>query len=96
MSLFFSTSYLLGDSNIDFLCANHPFYNKLLSVVSSFDLTQIVLEPTRISSSTATLIDLIFVSFPAQVESCSTIPPSANCDHSGLHLTIIINYSKEQ
>ena len=63
-------SLLIGDFNINFLCSSSLYY-KLLSVVSSFNLTQIVTEPTRISKTTSTLIDLIFVSSFVEVKLCS-------------------------
>ena len=69
------------------MCSS-PLYYKLLSIVSSFNLTQIVTEPTRISKTTSTLIDLIFVSPSVKVKLCSTIPPLANADHLGLHLIV--------
>ena len=62
--------------------------------MSSFNLTQIVTEPTRTINSSATLIDLVFASSPNQVEFCSTIPPLANTDHSGLHIKISIKSPK--
>ena len=80
--LVFSNFYLIGDFNINFVCANAPFYSNLLSIISSFNLTQVVTEPTRVSTNTATLIDLIFVSCPPLVESCITIPPLAHSDHN--------------
>ena len=72
----FSNFYLIGDFNVNFVCEASPFYSNLLSIVSSFNLTQVVTEPTRISSNTATLIDLIFVSRPPLVESCITNSPT--------------------
>ena len=90
----FSNFYLLGDFNIDFFCASNPLYHKLLSIVSSFNLEQVVTEPTRVFKNSATLIDLIFVSSPAQVESCLTTPPLANSDHNGLQLTASIKAPK--
>ena len=92
----FSSFYLIGDFNIDFLCTYSPFYNKILSVVSSFNLLQIVSEPTRVSKNTATLIDLVFVSSPLQVESCSTIPPLANSDHNGIQLHVLLKCPKRK
>ena len=50
--------YLLGDFNVDFLTKTSPLYHKLLSVVSSFNLTQIVSEPTRVTRYSVTIIDL--------------------------------------
>ena len=75
-------------NSINFVCETSPFHSNLLSIVSSFDLIQVVTEPTRVSLYTATLIDLVFVSCPPLVESCITIPPLANSDHNGLQLVI--------
>ena len=65
--------YLVGDFNVDFLSKVSPLYHKLISTVSSFNLTQVVSEPTRITPCTTTLIDLIFVSSTNSVSSCKTI-----------------------
>ena len=54
--------------------------------MSSFNLTQIVSEPTRVTESSSTLIDLIFVTPTVIVKYCSTLPPLANADHYGLQL----------
>lgn len=79
---------LLGDFNINYLDKNTPLYNKLLSLVSSFCLTQIVNEPTRVTLTSETLIDLFFVSPTIVVQSCITIPPLANADHLGLSIKL--------
>ena len=62
--------------------------------MSSFNLEQVVTEPTRVFKNSATLIDLIFISTPAQVELCLTTPPLANSDHNGLQLTASIKAPK--
>ena len=51
--------YILGDFNVDFLVPTTPLYNKLLFLVSSSNLTQVVTEPTPVSSSSSTLIEYI-------------------------------------
>ena len=79
---------LLGDFNVDCLSPFTCLYRKLLSVVSFFNLSQVVKEPTRVASTYSTLIDLIFVSPSVCVNQCHTIPPLANSDHLGLHLDI--------
>ena len=56
--------------------------------MSLFNLSQVVKEPTRITSTSSTLIDLIFVSPSVCVNQCHTITPLANADHLGLHLDI--------
>ena len=55
-----SNLYLIGDFNVNFLEPTTPLYHKLLSIVSSFNLTQVVSEPTRVTNLSSTLIDLIF------------------------------------
>ena len=52
------------------------------------DDSKIKTEPTRVTESTSTLIDLIIVSPYVIVKSCATVPPVANADHCGLHLII--------
>lgn len=89
-----SNLYLIGDFNVDFLSKVSPLYSKLLSIVSSFDLTQIVSEPTRITPHSTTLIDLIFVSSVDLVKFCKTISPLANADHCGLQLLFTIKSPK--
>ena len=76
---------LLGDVNIDFLSSCTSLYRKLVSIMSSFNLHQIVSEPTRISNLCSTLIDLIFVSSSVFVKQCNTIPSLANADHLRAH-----------
>ena len=44
----------------------------------------------------ATLIDLLFVSSPTQVNSCHTVPPLTNSDHFGLQLYISVTYPRRQ
>ena len=66
-----------------------PLYHKPISVVSSFNLTQILSEPTHVTSNIATLIiDLIFVSSTVQINACSTIPPLSNADHYAIQLSV--------
>ena len=91
----FSSFFLLGDFNIDYFCTHTSLFSKLLSVTSSFNLCQVVSEPTRVTHNSCTLIDLAFVSSPSQVLSCCTIPHLANSDHYGLHLTFSIKSSKK-
>ena len=62
--------------------------------MSSFCLSQIVSEPTRIVNSTSTLIDLAFTSTHRMVQLCETIPPLANSDHLGIHLILSIKLHK--
>ena len=84
-----SNFVLLGDFNIDFYNHNHPLFCKLSSFLHSFELTQVVSQPTCINpSGNSTLIDLVLLSAPSQLVSCNVIPPLGNSDHNGIHLTL--------
>ena len=96
-NIFVSSSpvfYLVGDFNINFLDVPTPLYHKLISVVSSFNLTQIVSEPTRVTPTSSTLIDLIFVSSTVKIMACSTVPPLSNADHFGIWFSVESKLSK--
>ena len=82
----FSTFVLLGDFKIDFLNQEHPLFSKLLYIINSFDLTQVVSSPTHVSHNT--LIDLAFISSSSKLKECSVIPPLSNSDHDGIHLAL--------
>ena len=84
----FSNFVLLGDFNVNYFCTQNPLFSRLNSVTLSFNLTQLVAEPTQVCDTSCTLIDLIFVSTTTKVNSCNTIPPLSNSDHFGLQLNI--------
>ena len=47
----FSNFVLLGDFNVNMYDINHPLLDKLNALISIFSLSQVVSEPTRISST---------------------------------------------
>jgi hypothetical protein len=51
-------------------------------------LTQVVKVPTHFSSSTSSLIDLVFLSSPSNLISCEAVSPLSNSDHLGLSLAV--------
>jgi len=57
---FFITLILCGDLNINYLLET-PDKKRLDNIMKSFNLSQIVDFPTRITNNTATLIDCIFL-----------------------------------
>ena len=84
-----SNFILVGDFNVNVLNRSHPLLSKLQALSSSLCLSQVVSEPTHlISDNASSLIDLIYLSVPSSVLSCTTIPPLANSDHLGLYLSI--------
>ena len=75
---------IVEDFNINYLSTPNYLLDRLSSVMSSFNLLQVVSEPITTSS----LIDLVFVSTPNMVHLCETIPPLATSDHLGIHLIL--------
>ena len=58
---------LMGDFNIDYKsCINRKWFN----MVQLFDLTQLVSEPTRITETSATIIDHVYTNRPQNVTEC--------------------------
>ena len=85
----FRNFVLVGDFNVDFCNSSQILYQKLLTILSSFSLSQVVPSPTHTTSCTgkSTLVDLALVSSPAAVD-CSVIPPIGSSDHLGIPLII--------
>ena len=65
---------LLGDFNIDLLPdRNHPHVKLWTDVVSNFELEQIITQPTRITETTSTLIDHIYVNTNVNIKNSDVI-----------------------
>ena len=78
----------MGDLNIDLrICSN----NKSLHLIQLFDLTQLVTNFTRITSSTATIIDHIHSSNPENIVECF-VPSYAISDHFPVCITRKIDH----
>ena len=67
----------LGDININLFNINNP----LSSCFDSFNFTQVINEPTRITSTTSTLLDPIFVSNKDLVAEAGTVNADVISDH---------------
>ena len=68
------TIILLGDVNINLLKANsNPNISYYLDLMLSYNLLPAITLPTRITASTATLIDHIFTNAPHHKINCGTI-----------------------
>ena len=73
----------------------HPLFYKLVQLMNSFLLTQVVPQPTRSPlSGSSTLIDLVLVSSPTSLSSCEVIPPLANSDHDGVEIWLKWHHSQ--
>ena len=78
--------FILGDLNEDLLVVN-----RLDGIINSSRLTQIVKKPTRITSSSATLLDVIMTNRPEMIMS-SDVYPCEIADHD--LITVQINIAK--
>ena len=90
----FNYFVLLGDFNINYFCTTSFCYAHLMYCLSPFNLTQVVRHSTRVSHSSSTLIDLIFVTSTSFLYTCSALPPLGTSDHSGLQLKLKVVCSK--
>lgn len=89
-----SNFILLGDFNINYFNTSHLLFSKLLSVSNSLTLTQVVSVPTHYSSTSNTLIDLVFLSSSKDLLFCETLSPLSNSDHLGLSLEVSVTKPK--
>ena len=72
--------YILGDLNCNLLKSSDPASQALLNFCTSFNLTQMIAEPTRVTKSSATLIDVILASNKNLVRAAKVIQVSIS-DH---------------
>ena len=77
---------MLGDFNAHYDVAN-PSGNsevggKLYSFLESNNLVQLIAEPTRVTSNSSTILDLVITNSPERFSASGTLSPASNCDHS--------------
>jgi len=72
--------YTLGDLNCNALKPNDAASQILINFSTAFNLTQIVKQPTRITETSATLIDVILASNTDLVKDVKVLPYSIS-DH---------------
>ena len=73
--------YLMGDMNCGLLSSENIYARALLNVTDIYGLKQLIDEPTRVTPSTSTLIDLIFTSHQDNIL-CSGVTHVGISDHS--------------
>ena len=74
--------FLMGDLNCDLQSKDNGNVKALLNITDIYGLEQLINEPTRITPSTSTLIDLIFTNRPDWNVYCSGVSHVAISDHS--------------
>ena len=83
--------FILGDFNDDLLKAD----NKMSKLVNNLKLYQLVTKPTRITSDSATLIDLLITNNKEMVLDSDVIPSPIG-DHEAILVTINLRKPKKQ
>ena len=77
---------LVGDLNCDLLPdVKRHHTNRLLDITNLFQLTQIISEPTRVTASTRTLLDLFLTNKPENIN-YSRVLHLGISDHAQSHL----------
>ena len=84
---FFYTPCILGDLNCNLLKPEAPDCKVLGNFCSSYNLTQLIEEPTRVTEQTSLLLDIILVSDIKQVRE-SFVMHSSVSDHDLVCLTL--------
>ena len=88
----YGTSLLLGDFNIDLLQGYSSTSLDLKGLTSSFGLTQLVTEATRVTDTSSTLIDHAYTSNPSVCSGVSVEAPLGSSDHNSI--VVHLSYAK--
>ena len=67
---------------------NSSGHCSLSDFAAKHSLSQVVSEPTRVTDNSATLIDHVYVSDVALLESCCSAPPLASSDHRSVLVSL--------
>ena len=78
----------LGDFNVDLLKIDEQLPMNLLGVTSSFGLSQLGHEPTRVCASSSSLIDHVYASASPSISSLLVGAPLGSSDHCSLRLCL--------
>ena len=83
--------YILGDFNDNLLVKG----NKMTKLIKKSKLTQLVNQPTRVTHTSSTLLDLAITNKPSAVLSCDVVPQEI-ADHDLISITIDISKPKRE
>ena len=98
---FITTNYshviILGDFNVDQLLPETDKYKYLLNnIINPFELTQIIQSPTRITTKTSTLIDLILVNNAGNVKFSGVVDIPGISDHCLVYMAYALKKPKQE
>lgn len=81
--------FILGDINID-----QTYDNILLQSMSAYDFSPYINEPTRITSTTEKIIDVLFANCTDFITNSGTIPADLISDHHAIFCEVNISVSR--
>ena len=87
--------YILGDLNCNVLNTGDPACQALLNFYSTFNLAQLITQPTRITESSATLLDVILVSNKELIIESNVVPISIS-DHDLVYATLQLKKERKK
>ena len=91
----YDNTFVFGDFNINLLepesCASKFLFN---NIIDPFEFKQLVTEPTRVTETSSTVLDLILVSNPNSVKMVGTADFPGISDHSMVYMACSIKKPK--
>ena len=87
--------YILGDLNCNLLNSESPDSRALTDFCRSFNLTQMINSPTRVTEETESLIDVIITSTPKQIKTTEVMHCSVS-DHDLIYATLELKKARSK
>ena len=90
---------IIGDLNAHYDCNNLSrtgFCNHFNHWLQCNALYQIIREPTRVTETTSTILDVVITNCPRYFSDSGTCSPPSNCDHSYIYTKMKIPYYKQK
>lgn len=72
---------MMGDLNVDLLCMDNVSSLSLTNLFETYDLNQIISEPTRVTHQTSTLLDIIAISKSETIKNTKVVDIPEISDH---------------
>ena len=85
---------MTGDININMFNVSYPLVLQYTGILQSFNLTQHVSKPTRVTSTSGTLVDHLISNDPQKITHTDVLPCSSISDHDAVYATVNVRVKK--
>ena len=85
---------MTGDMNTNMFNVSDPLVSRYTGILLSFNLTQHVSKPTRVTSTSRTLIDHLISKDPQKISHTDVLPCSSISDHGAVYATVNVRVKK--